>query len=112
MGLEWLYRVCREPAAGAVYWFTRLYLEGLDEQRGGRKRVNEEETEWVWLKGKRSLLRREIIDYVGVFIGVNLTALGLAWFLIPYKLPLVGSVAWPRSSITCGVAGGVGYSFG
>ncbi len=44
----------------------------------------------AWLKGKRSLLRREIIDYVGVFIGVNLTALGLVWFLIPYKIAAGG----------------------
>jgi len=48
MGLEWLYRVCREPAR----WRRLLVLPGFiwkvwTEQRGGGKRVNEEETEWL-----------------------------------------------------------------
>lgn len=44
----------------------------------------------AWLKEKRSFLKREIVDYVGIFIGVNLTALGLVWFLIPNKIAAGG----------------------
>lgn len=38
----------------------------------------------------KALLQTEITDYLGVFIGVNLTALGLVWFLIPNKIAAGG----------------------
>ena len=41
-------------------------------------------------KENGSRLKREIIDYIGIFIGVNITALGLVWFLIPNKIAAGG----------------------
>ncbi|HHW12818.1 MAG TPA: YitT family protein [Firmicutes bacterium] len=41
-------------------------------------------------KGNGGRLKREFIDYLGVFLGVNLTALGLVWFLIPNKIAAGG----------------------
>ncbi|NLW56351.1 MAG: YitT family protein [Firmicutes bacterium] len=38
----------------------------------------------------KTTFRREIGDYLGVFLGVNLTALGLVWFLIPNKIAAGG----------------------
>jgi len=35
-------------------------------------------------------LRRELIDYIGIFIGINFTALALVWFLIPNKIAAGG----------------------
>ncbi len=35
-------------------------------------------------------LRRELTDYLGVLLGVNLTALALVWFLIPNKIAAGG----------------------
>jgi len=42
------------------------------------------------MKGKRNFLKREIVDYLGIFIGVNLTAVGLVGFLIPNKIAAGG----------------------
>ncbi|HHT49313.1 MAG TPA: YitT family protein [Firmicutes bacterium] len=44
----------------------------------------------VGVKAKGSRLRRELFDYLGIFIGVNLTALGLVWFLIPNRIAAGG----------------------
>ena len=35
-------------------------------------------------------IKREIIDYTGIFIGVTITALGLVWLLIPNKIAAGG----------------------
>ncbi|HHU50716.1 MAG TPA: YitT family protein [Firmicutes bacterium] len=41
---------------------------------------------------KRSVgeFRREVRDYIGIFAGINLTALALVWFLIPNKIAAGG----------------------
>ena len=41
-------------------------------------------------KGIGNRLKRSIIDYLGIFLGVNLTALALVWFLIPNKIAAGG----------------------
>ena len=43
-----------------------------------------------WLKENGHRLKTAIIDYLIIFIGVNLTALGLVWFLIPNKIAAGG----------------------
>ena len=35
--------------------------------------------------------RRELIDYAGIFVGVNLTALALVWFLVPNRIAAGGA---------------------
>ena len=35
-------------------------------------------------------LRRELMDYAGIFIGTNLAALALVWFLIPNRIAAGG----------------------
>lgn len=44
----------------------------------------------AWLKGNGHRLRTEVLDYLIIFIGVNLTALALVWFLIPNKIAAGG----------------------
>lgn len=34
--------------------------------------------------------KREVRDYIGIFVGINLTALALVWFLIPNKIAAGG----------------------
>lgn len=36
-------------------------------------------------------IKREIIDYAGIFVGVNLTALALVWFLVPNRIAAGGA---------------------
>ncbi|HBR34593.1 MAG TPA: hypothetical protein DD734_08160, partial [Firmicutes bacterium] len=69
--------------------FAHLCPPGPDGERKekGRKRGGKRMS---WLKENGHRLKTAIIDYLIIFIGVNLTALGLVWFLIPNKIAAGG----------------------
>lgn len=41
-------------------------------------------------KVKWSEIRQEALDYLGIFLGVTITALGLVWLLVPHKIAAGG----------------------
>lgn len=54
--------------------------DGVATEHSGRSRFSKFKE---WFRG-------EVIDYCGIFIGINLTALALVWFLIPNKIAAGG----------------------